>query len=181
MKKSLWLIVGAWTGLLCAFFSLFLTVVDMGEMAGGYNSFSPMLVDVSTYDKVFPIGLYNVFLIIAFVLCVLVLVYLVLEELSILHIDAKVNKLIKLIAGGTVAFFGLLVLIFGISFVGSLNASLGGVSSAKMTMGGSAFALFFGSLFCGGAIAGSVLLDCLCKKPAKKEEVVETVEAEVVE
>lgn len=177
MKKSWWFIVGAWTGLLCAFFSLFLNVVDMGEMAGGYNSFSSMLADASTYDKVFPIGLYNAFLIITFVLCISVMAFLILEEFNVLHIDAKVSKLIKIIAGGSVALFGLLVLIFGISFVGSLNAAMGG-SSVEAEMGGSAFAMFFGSLFCGGAIAGSELLGS--KKKIKKDDAVE-VDAEVVD
>ncbi len=165
MKKSWWFIVGAWTGLLCVFFSLFLNVVDMGEMSGGYSSFSTVLADISRYDKVFPIGLYNAFLIISFILCVLVVAFLVMEEFKLFNVDAKVMKLIKLITGGSVALFGILVLIFGISFVASLNSSMGSNSSAVMTMGGSAFACFFGSTFCGLAIAGNELLNL--KKPSK--------------
>lgn len=167
MKKTWWFIVGAWTGLLCAFFSLFLAVVDMGEMAGGYNSFSPMLAEASAYDKVFPIGLYNTFLIITFVLCILVLGFLVLEELNVLRVDTKINKLIKLIGSGAVAFFGLLTLIFGICFTVSLNSSMGSVSTS-VTLGGSSFAIFFASLLCGGALAGSELLGN--KKQTIKED-----------
>lgn len=158
MKRSWWFIVGAWTGLLCAFFSLFLNVVDMGEMSGGYNSFSSILVEVSAYDKVFPIGLYNAFLIITFILCISIVAFLVMEEFNVLNIDAKVMKLIKFITGGTVALFGLLVLIFGISFVASLNSTMGS-SSATIIMGGSAFACFFGSIFCGLAIVGNEFLN----------------------
>ncbi len=173
MKKSWWFIVGAWTGFLCAFFSLFLTVVDMGEMSGGYNSFSPMLAEASLYDNLFPIGLYNAFLIITFVLCFTTVAFLVLEEFNILHIEAKIMKLIKLIAGGSVALFGLLVLIFGICFTGSLNSTMS--SYTIITIGGSPFACFFGSLLCGGMIAGSELLKI---KASKKETETVVVDAD---
>jgi hypothetical protein len=53
-----------------------------------------------------------------------------------------------------------------------------GGSSVEAVMGGSAFAMFFGSLFCGGAIAGSELLGS--KKKIKKDDAVE-VDAEVVD
>ncbi|MBO5223701.1 MAG: hypothetical protein J6C23_04230 [Clostridia bacterium] len=188
MKKSWWIIVGAWTGVLIAFFSLSLNVVDMGEMSGGYSAFSPMLVEASTYDKIFPIGLYSTFLIIAFVAGILALAFLVIEEYGIFakigNISDKVMHLIKLITGGTILLLGLLVLIFGICFTATLNASMGPGSSFIVYMGGSAFAGFFGALLCGGAIAGSSLLNgglSLFTKKVVTAEDKNTIEQEVAD
>lgn len=185
MKKNWWIIVGAWTGVVVLFFGLFLNVVDMGEMSGGYSAFSPTLAEASAYDNIFPIGLYCTFLIITFVVSILALAFLVIEEYGIIAKIAKVSDktmhLIKLITGGSIVLFGLLVLIFGICFTATLNADLGpGVFT--VVMGGSVFAGFFGSLFCGAAVVGSSLLNgglSLFTKKVVSTEDKKTIEQEV--
>ena len=171
MKRSWMFIVGCWTGVIFAFFSLFLNVLDITELGAGYSAFSKMLAEMSG-DKIFPIGLYGAFLIISFVASLLSLGFLVLDEFKILHVDENVLRLIKLIAGAVVAFIGILTFIFGCCYVGSVRVALGDIG----VLGGSPIILFIGTLLCGGALVANVFLN---KEPAKeKKEEIKIVDAE---
>ena len=178
MKKSWIFIVASWTGLLIVFFSLCLSLVEMPDLGGGYTTFSSVLAKMANNTKIFPVGLYGAFLIILFVLSIISLGVLVMDEFKLLRIEPKIFKTVKLIVGATITFIGLLVFIFGICYTASINAaySTSLSSSNIVAIGGSPFAAFIGSILCGGAYLGNVFLT----KDKKSNDDIIIVDAEEV-
>ena len=99
MKKNWLFIVASWTGFLMAFFGMFLSIIVFTE-GMSVTPFSAMASQMSSGEGVFPIGVYNAFMIIGIVIAVFALAVLILDEIKLLAIDEKIMKIIKLSAGG---------------------------------------------------------------------------------
>ncbi|MBQ8882421.1 MAG: hypothetical protein IJY70_03415 [Clostridia bacterium] len=164
MKKNWLFIVASWTGFLMAFFGMFLSIIVFTEDYGmSVTPFSPMASQISSGEGVFPIGLYNAFMIIGIVIAVFALAVLILDEIKLLAIDEKIMKIIKLAAGGAVLLFALLVFIFGFCYSGTVN-SVYNAMMGNVALGGSSLVYFFGMLLLAGGVAGNLFL-CVDKKP----------------
>lgn len=156
MKKNWLLIVASWTGFLMAFFGMFLSIIVFTE-GMSVTPFSAMASQMSSGEGVFPIGVYNAFMIIGIVIAVFALAVLILDEIKLLAIDEKVMKIVKLSVGGAVILFALLVFIFGFCFSGTANAVYGSMMGA-VSLGGSSLVYFFGMLILAGGVAANIFL-----------------------
>ncbi len=148
MKKNWWFITSAWTGTVVAFFGMFLSLVVIPNYLIECSPFEQMLAEVAGSVKgLFPIALYNAFMIITMSLCALSVSFLVLDTFKLLFLHSKKLNLIKIIFAATLAVFGLVVMIFGCVYAGTLNEQMGNVQ-----VGASPFVVFMGALICSGAV-----------------------------
>ena len=148
---------------------IFIGVAVLGVILAIVGLFTPWLVQAKTefaegmfsekltkYQELsdqgnlgfFPIGLTRAFGIIGLVVAICATALIVLQNLGIF----KLEGLVKLIAAVAVVAIGVLVLIFGISYVGSINAQMGSAPSDYLySMGVAMFLLPIGTVASGVA------------------------------
>ena len=160
MIKRNWLfIIASWTGFLMMFFAMFLSVIVLKDDHGmAIVPFSEISAQMSNEEGIFPIALYNTFMIIGVVAGALSIAVMLIDELKLFTIDAKIIKIVKLSVGGLALLCALLTFIFGFCFYGTLYAKYSAMLG-EFVVGGSPFVCFFGSLLLGGGVAANIFLN----------------------